>query len=255
MIHGIGCDGTVFNRMAAQFAARGFLTRTPTIFPSLRTTEAPSPALAQLSFQDYVDAMAEDARAFAAETGRPLVLLGHSMGGLIVQKLAARGMGALGVLVTPAAPADCHTTTLSQILTFWNIAQANDIRRSFKVWRTGFYWGVLNAVPRGRRAEIYANAVYDGGRIYRDVGRPHQDPNRTAFIDAADVKIPLLTVCAGRDRATPPASVRRTAAKYRGSGGQILEYPRSGHWIVDEPATDRMVGDIATWVKRKLDVA
>ena len=254
MIHGIGCDGSVFNRMAALFAAHGFNPRTPTLFPHLRVGDAPSAELATLTLKDYVDAMEQEARAFATESGRPIALLGHSMGGLIVQKLAARKVGAAGVLLTPAQPADCQVFSFGPLFTFWNIVKVGDPHRSYKVWRKGFDWGVLNQVPEERRDAIYAGAVYDSGLVYRDLGRPAQDPHRTAFIDASDIDIPLLTVCAGRDRATVPAAVRKVAAKYRDRGGQLIEYPRNGHWIVDEPGVERVVGDIAEWLKRKLNV-
>jgi alpha-beta hydrolase superfamily lysophospholipase len=252
MIHGVGCDGTAFNRMAPLFSAHGFLTRTPTLFPDLRVRENPSEGLSKLCLHDYVEAMAAEAAQFQKETGRPVALLGHSMGGLIVQKLAARKIGAAGVLLTPAQPADCQKFALGPLYTFWNIVRDGDVNKAYKVWRKGFYWGVLNCVDPAKRAAIYATALFDSGLIYRDIGRSKDDPHRTATIDAADIAIPLLTVCAGRDRATVPAAVRAVAAKYRDSGGQLLEYPRNGHWIVDEPGTDRVVSDIAAWLKRAL---
>lgn len=252
MIHGVGCDGTVFNRMAALFSAQGFLTRTPTLFPELRVGENPSPALGALCLKDYVDAMAHEAKAFAAETGKPVALLGHSMGGLIVQKLASQGVGAAGVLLTPAGPADCQTFALGPLYTFWNILRSGDTTIGHKIWRKGFDWGVLNGVPKERRDAIYARALYESGLVYRDLGRPAEDPHKTAYIDAKDVRIPLLTVNAGRDRATVPAMVRKVAAKYAAVGGQLIEYPRNAHWIVDEPGTDRVVNDISGWLKRAM---
>lgn len=252
MIHGVCGDGTVFNRMAALYAAHGFLTRTPTLFADLRVNEAPGARLAALTLRDYVEAMAAEARGFERETGQPVVLLGHSMGGLIVQKLAAMGIGRAGVLVTPAPPADCITPALSQLVTFWNVIRSGDVTRGHKIWRTGFDWGVLNQVPKERRDAIYARLVFDSGQVFRDLGRPKDDPHHTAVIDAADVKIPLLAIAAGRDRAIPAAAVRKIARKYRASGSALVEYPRHGHWIVDEVGTERVVADSVAWLKQKL---
>lgn len=252
MIHGVGCDGAVFNRMAGLLSAAGFLTRTPTLFPDLRVRDNPSAALSKLSLNDYVDAMEADARAFEKETGRPIALLGHSMGGLIVQKLATRGIGKAGVLLTPAQPADCQVFSFGPLYTFWNIVKVGDVNRAYKVWEKGFCWGVLNRVEPARRAAIYAQAVYDSGLVYRDLGRPKADPHHTAFIDAKDVKIPLLTIGATKDRATVVRAVRKVGQKYAGVGGAYLEYRQSGHWLVDEPATERVVSDIARWLTKKM---
>lgn len=254
MIHGVGCDGVVFNRMAGLLSAAGINPRTPTLFPELRVSgEGPAPAgLATLCLKDYVDAMEAEARAFEREAGRPVALLGHSMGGLIVQKLLSRGVGAAGVLLTPAQPADCQVFSWSVLYTFWNIVRAGDPIRAYKVWRRGFEWGVLNRVPRQRHAAIYKNALFDSGLIYRDIGQPKNDPNRVAFIDAGDIKAPILTIGAGKDRATPVRAIRKVAAKYANIGGTYLEYPNSGHWLLDEPETERAAGDIAAWLKTKL---
>jgi alpha-beta hydrolase superfamily lysophospholipase len=254
MIHGVGCDGVVFNRLAGLLSAQGFNPRTPTLFPDLRVGgDGPPPAgLARLCLKDYVDAMEAEARAFEREAGRPVALLGHSMGGLIVQKLLTRGMSAAGVLLTPAQPVDCQVFTLAPLYTFWNIIKSNDMNRAHKVWEKGFRWGVVNCVDKAKHRDIYKGALFDSGLVYRDLGRPRLDPNRVAFIDEADIKAPVLTIGAKRDRVTPVKAVRKVGEKYAKIGGTYLEYPNSGHWLLDEPETERAASDIATWLKSKL---
>jgi len=181
------------------------------------------------------------------------VLMGHSMGGLIVQKLLERGVGRAGVLVTPAAPAGCGRIALGVAFTFANILLTPKAEtKAHKVWRTGFEWGVLNCVPKGRHAALYADAVYDSGRVYEAIGRPDNDPHRIAFIDETLIKVPLLTIAGGKDRTIPLSALKSTAAKYAKIGGDFWEYPGHGHWIIDEPATDQLISDIDTWLGDKL---
>lgn len=252
MIHGVGCDGGSFDRLRGLLEADGRTCAAPTLFPELRTVEAPPPDISFLVLKDYVDAMAAAARELEAAHGSAPVLLGHSMGGLIVQKLAEAGIGAAGVLVTPAAPPDARVFDPRVLFTFANIVAANDPTRGYKVWRTGFDWGVLNCVEPSRRAAIHAQARYDSGRVYRDIGQPDQDPNRTAFVDAARVQAPMLTIAAGMDRATPAASVVKVAARYQHvNGSSLLTYPEAGHWIIDEPTTPRMAGEILDWLSAR----
>lgn len=249
LLHGIGCTGAVFDRMIPALANHGITASAPTLFPDLRTVSAPPPELLNLCFQDYVTAAAAEVAKVRAITGSEPWLLGHSMGGLIVQKLASQGIGAAGVLLTPAQPADCQGFALGPLYTFWNVIKAGDIGRAYKVWEKGFSWGVLNRVPKSRHAEIYSGAVHDPGILYRDLGQPAKDPNRTAFIDATSINIPLLTIAAKHDRATPAAAVRRVGRKYAAVGGSFIEYADAGHWLVDEPGTDRMVADVAHWLQ------
>jgi pimeloyl-ACP methyl ester carboxylesterase len=249
MIHGVGCDGASFDRLRGLLEVEGRVCTAPTLFPELRTVDTPPPDISFLVLKDYVEAMAAAARSLEAERGVAPVLLGHSMGGLIVQKLAEAGIGAAGVLVTPAAPPDARVFDPRVLFTFGNIVAANDPTRGYKVWRTGFDWGVLNCVEPSRRAGIHAKARHDSGRVYRDLGQPDQDPNRTAYVDAARVQAPMLSIAAGMDRATPAASVVKVAARYAHvNGSSLISYPEAGHWIIDEPTTPKMAADILDWL-------
>jgi 8-oxo-dGTP pyrophosphatase MutT (NUDIX family)/esterase/lipase len=253
MIHGVGCTSTAFDRLAPAFRDKGWRVETPTLFPDKRTLANPPADLPKLRLKDYVDAMEAQARRLEAETGAPPVLLGHSMGALIVQKLAERGIGRAAILVTPASPADARSgSSLAQAVTFANVLFSGAPEtKPHKIWRTGFSWGVLNRVPRARHAEIYAGAVYDSGGVYSDLAYPDKDEHRIATIDETKIAIPVLTIGAARDRATPIADVRKVGAKYARIGGDYREYPDNAHWIIDEPGTDKVIADIAAWLDSK----
>lgn len=254
MVHGVGGTADAFSRLAPAFRSQGWRVETPTLRPDLRVAENPPPDIAKLRLKDYVDDIEALARRLEAETGVAPVLFGHSMGGLVVQKLAERGVGRAAVLITPAGPADARGNegALAQAFTFANVLMAKSPEtRGHKIWRTGFSWGVLNRVPRAKHTGIFAGTVYDSGRVYTDIAYPERDPDRTAFIDERKITIPVLVIGGGKDRATPIASVRKVAEKYGRIGGDYLEYADNAHWIVDEPGTDKVIGDIAGWLSGK----
>lgn len=251
MIHGVGCTGSAWSAMAADFRARGRRCETPTLAADKRVKRDPPPDLPQLSLKDYVDEAAGWAGRLFQETGRQPVLMGHSMGGLIVQKLAEQGLGSAAVLLTPASPADARGKPApAQLFTFANIAFASKPEtKAHKIWKPGFRWGVLNRVPAARHEALYAEAVYDSGRVYADLARPiDQDPHRTAEVDEQKVRVPVLTIGGAQDRTTPAEHVRLVAQKYARVGGDQREYAQHAHWIVDEPGTDRVTADIAAWL-------
>jgi len=189
--------------------------------------ENPPADLPRLRLKDYVDDIAALADRLTAETGQAPVLFGHSMGGLIVQKLLERGVGRAGVLITPASPADARgSRALAQAVTFANVLFSGDVTgKSHKIWRFGFSWGVLNRVPRARHDGIYAGAVHDSGGVYGDIAYPERDPHRTAFIDETRITVPVLTIGAARDRRlrSPMCGWRRR--NIRGSAATISSIP------------------------------
>jgi pimeloyl-ACP methyl ester carboxylesterase len=253
MVHGVGGTAEAWSRLAPAFRDQGWKVETPTLRPDKRTAENPPADLHKLRLKDYVDDIEALARKVEASEGVAPVLFGHSMGGLIVQKVLERGVGRAGVLLTPASPAGARSGgSLAQAFTFANILfGGNTAGKGHKIWRTGFNWGVLNQVPKAKHAGIYAGTVYDSGGVYADLGNPEQDDSRTGVIDETRITAPLLVIGGGKDRATPIADVRKVGEKYGKIGGDYREYPNNAHWIVDEPGTDKVIEDIAAWLASK----
>ena len=250
MVHGVGCGGEVWNRMKRDFAMAGWNCEAPTLFPELRTVETPPDRLADLTLQNYVDSALAQTKALSVSDGEKPVIIGHSMGGIIAQKLVEAGAVRAGIFLTPAQPEGCTVTDLRVLRTFWNIlkvGQKNVPGGVFKVGPNGFRWGVLNAVPKDRHDAIYAQALYDSGRVYHDLANP--DP-----IDESKVSVPTLTIGAKKDRATVIKAVRKVGAKYAKAPvpGDYIEYGRHAHWIVDEPGTEQVTADILEWMDEKL---
>ena len=250
MIHGVGCGGDAWDRMRRDFEAAGWRVETPTLYGDQRTIDNPPETLKDLTLSDYIDAMSAKARELESEAGQKPVIMGHSMGGLITQHLAARGDAAAAIFLTPAQTPDCQVQDLRLMITFWSILKSGRKKvpeNSYKVGRFGFRWGVLNEVPKARHDEIYAKARFDSGKVYRDLAEP-------APIDEKTVAVPTLTIGAGKDRATPVKAVRRVGQKYQGAAvpGDYIEYPQHAHWILDEPGTERVAADILAWLDRKL---
>ncbi len=251
MVHGLGCGGDAWNVVAPLMATRGWTPYTPTLFPQFRVKENPTGQLSTLSLNDYVEACKAEALAIEKSTGEEPVLIGHSMGGLLIQKMIEQGIGKAAILITPACPIDCAVQDLRTLFTFANAVLKGDPNLSYKVWKTGFKWGVLNCVPRERHDEIYSHALYDSGLVYENLGKPHLDTHKVGVIDERKIDCPILTIGAVRDRATVIASVRKMAQKYARIGGDYREYDGAAHWIIDEPKTSEMVGDICDWLTVK----
>lgn len=250
MIHGVGCGGEVWDRMRGGFEAAGWTCEAPTLFPQFRTVETPPEGLADLTLDDYVEAMGAKAREMAEQTGEKPVIIGHSMGGLIAQKLAEAGLVKAGIFLTPAQPEGCTVTDLRVLRTFWNILKVgrkNVPGGMFKVGPNGFSYGVLNCVDKARHEEIYADALYDSGRVYEQLSEPGP-------IDETKIDVPTLTIGAKKDRATVIKAVRKVGAKYAKASvpGDYSEYASNAHWIVDEPGTDQVTKDIVDWLDAKV---
>jgi len=101
LIHGAFCGGWCFQDFVPVLTARGFTCHAPDLrFHIPGPAREPDPRLAQMSIADYTRDMAELAASFS----EPPVIVGHSLGGIIGQQLAAKGLARALVLLAPGAP-------------------------------------------------------------------------------------------------------------------------------------------------------
>ena len=251
LIHGYGCAGDVWDPVAARLRAEGYRVVAPTIRSAVRTVEGPRAGLAGLTLADYVAEMSALAQTLAKETGKKPIVIGHSMGGLIAQKIAEAGHAAAIALFAPGSPADARgKPKLTPVFTFLNLAlQSKPETRAGKMWKTGFKFGVMNAVPAERHDGLYAKMVYDSGQVLADLAWPHKDPHKTAHVDASKVTVPVLVMAGALDRTTPVEDVRLVGKKY--AGAEYREYPHNAHYLIDEPNTMSILSDLIDWLSGK----
>lgn len=202
-IHGAWATPAGWDEFRKPFEAAGFHTVAPA-WPWLdRPVEelraGLDPRFGALSVTEIVDHYARIIAAF----DKPPLLVGHSFGGLVVQLLLARGLGAGGIVLSPAPfagllpdPVSFESALLvSKGWRGWN--QTYDIAR--KVFDTR----AANTLPLGRRNEIYESLVPSPGRIYGEAatgfGTVLWPPARRA---------PLLLIAASEDRLVAPPLVK-----------------------------------------------
>ncbi len=256
MIHGFGCGGDVWDRMRKSFEDDGWRCEAPTLFQHLRSIDSPPEEISSLALRDYVQAASDYAEQLFLEEGQRPAVIGHSMGGLIAQNLAARDLVSAAILLTPAGPDGTQTTALAPLITFANIIlqpAAKRLRSGLKIWRRGFYWGVVNCVPQPHRAAIYDKARHESGLVMSELLNLPDAADGVGVVDEKSVHVPTLTIGAGQDRTTPVAGVRKVAQKYAHAAtpGEYKEYPDNGHWILDEPGSDEVFSDIKNWLEKR----
>jgi len=177
-------------------------------------------------------------RILDALGGRP-ILAGHSMGGLLAQKLAEAGRVRASVLLAPASPKGAQVpppaAALPVLLAILpRLARGRSIGFSYRQASRIF----LNAVPEADRRRAYEGSVPDSGLAARQVlaGIP---------VDESRVDIPVLCLAGTEDRLVPVAGVRKLAAKYC---ADLREYVGRGHFLIGEPGWETLAADVFRWL-------
>ncbi|HTT83248.1 MAG TPA: alpha/beta hydrolase [Rhizomicrobium sp.] len=246
MIHGAFCGGWAFDAWRPLFAAQGFDVHAPT----LRYHEPGSPLdkLARTGMRDY----AADLAALLDRIGGAPIVIGHSLGGLLAQMLAAQGNVRALILLAPSAPWGMLPSMASEFLA----AQALYADGMF--WRKSLapkHWvaaaNALDLVPEEKRESILERLVPESGLAMFEVLHWMFDGSRATYVDPRAVACPILCLVGARDRINPPPTVRRIARRY-GGRARYEELPDHSHWLVGEPGWERMAAGSLAWLSQIL---
>lgn len=249
-IHGAFSTKDVWAGFIKYFESKDFAPICIDLFPEYRVKANPSADLSILCLKDYFEACVKRVREIQKQYGEEPVIIGHSMGGLLAQKLAEANIGAAAVFLTPAAPADCAIINYKTGFTMLNILLQNNPQKAYKPWIFGTKWGILNCVPKEGHAAMIDSMVFESGQVLNDIAFAQKDPHRTAIIDESQIGIPMLTIGSVLDRTCTIESVRKIGQKYARVGGDYKEYPQNGHMIQLEPNSEKIANDIIAWIEK-----
>ncbi|MEI9990227.1 MAG: alpha/beta hydrolase [Rhizomicrobium sp.] len=243
MIHGAFCGPWAFEKFRKPFEAVGH----PVHAPALRFHEHGVPvnrALGTTSLVDYANDLAKLIEGLDA----PPVLVGHSLGGLLAQMLAAKGLARALVLLAPSPPWGVLPST------FFEIASAQTMLLAGDFWNAPLKpdYGIaaansLDRLPPAERHKVFARFVPESGLATFEIMHWAFDAKRAALVHPESVTCPILAFAGSHDRINPPSTVKRIAERYKGRA-IFEEVDGHSHWLVGEPGWEKIAARAVTWV-------
>lgn len=194
----------------------------------------PVPDIGKVRVRDYVEDALEVARALE----RPIVI-GHSMGGLIAQKVAESGACRALVLICPAPPFGIPVVSrilLAKMAKFaWPLLTFGPLFPD----RADADTLIFTRTPVEERAAFYEKLVPESGRAGVDISIG------AIRVDAKRITAPMLVLTAKEDVFVVPRVARAIARKHR---AEVREYDRFAHQIITEPGWEKPAADVAAWL-------
>jgi pimeloyl-ACP methyl ester carboxylesterase len=205
-IHGTFLTPKCWAGWRAFFSARGWRCLTPAWpwhdgDPGALREHVP-PEAGHVALRDVVDEFAAIARS---QPDVP-VLIGHSVGGLVVQVLVNRGLARAGVCVGSAAPNGMITMDWSFLRAAAAVANPLMGDSPYELSEEEFSARFRGAMTERQTRAAYAKyAVYESRNVLRGCLGP------AGRVDLAKPHAPLLFVSGSRDRVIPEALSRKNA--------------------------------------------
>jgi len=235
-VHGYFADATVFTDWLEFFAARGW----PAYAVNLRGRGGTQPDvdLGRVSMSDFVDDAASVARALGAP-----VVVGHSMGGLIAQQLAARHEVRAAVLLAPAPPRGISVLSPRLLLKQLKHLPAILMSRLVRPGGDDLKEIVLNRIPAEQQDELLAALSPDSGRAGRDMSITG------VHVPSGDVTCPMLVIAGDDDRFIPVGIAERIAKRYAAPFHRLHGH---AHMLILEPGWESIATFVEAWIRSTL---
>ena len=235
-VHGMWGGAWVFEEWLGATAARGHEAWAI----NLRGHHGSRPvALGAVVLEDYVQDVAD-----VLDLIGPAIVVGHSMGGLVAQIIAARDDVAAAVLLASAPPPSIPLISWALLRRLPWYAARLTARRTFSAREADARALSLNGVPAAQRAALASRFVADSGRVALQLALGRVRPPRP--------RCPVLVIGTGRDRLIPARVQRRIARHY---GAEYMEVPDRGHMLPVEPGWEVPFARMLAWLETRCGAA
>lgn len=183
------------------------------------------------------------------------VLVGHSFGGLIVQKLAGQGLARATVAIDPAGFRGVFAMPLSSARSCMAfLRNPVNYRRSVTQTPAQFRYAMANAVSQPEAAELYETLTIPGsGRPLFQVVAANLNPKTECAVDTGNPERgPLLIICGEEDHITPTAIAHGEFKRQRRNPGitEFVELDGCGHSLAFDSRSSAVADVALEFLKR-----
>jgi pimeloyl-ACP methyl ester carboxylesterase len=246
-LHADSCEAwlDVFRERGYDASALGW----PGDSATVADTRANTTAVAGHGIQDVV----EHYTAAIGELPTKPIVIGHSFGGLIAQRLLGENNAAAAVAIDPAPMKGVLFLPLSA-LRVAGVALRNPANRNGAVSLNAglFRYGFGNAIPQTESDELFERwTIPSPGKPLFEAASANLMPHSpTSVATGNPSRGPLLLTAGGKDRTVPATVVRQAAKLYRHSSAvtEVKEFPNRGHSLTIDSGWREIADAVLEWL-------
>jgi non-heme chloroperoxidase len=251
-VHGLWLHADSWGPWVDKFREAGYLPTAPGWPGDSSTVEETREHPERVAGHGIADVVAHYAQIINGLDAKPVVI-GHSFGGLVAQRLLGDGLAVAGVAID-AAPIKGVVYLPPSALRVASVALRNPANwnRAVALTREQFRYGFGNAIPAKESDELYDRwAIPSPGKPLFEAATANFSPRSPARVNTGNAtRGPLLLTAGGRDHTVPKAITRSTRKQYHKSPAvtDYREFPDRGHSLALDSRWEEVADAALTWL-------
>jgi alpha-beta hydrolase superfamily lysophospholipase len=203
-----------------------------------------------------VDEVVEHYADIIGRLGMPPILIGHSFGGTIVEKLMGNSLGAAGVAIDAAPIKGVLPLPISSLrAAFPALSNPANRNRAVSLTVEQFRYAFGNAVSQEESDELYERwTIPAPGKPLFQAAAANFSPNAETKVDTDnESRGPLLLIMGGKDHTVPEAITKSTLKQYKHSSAvtDLKEFGDRGHSLVIDKGWAEVADTVLAWLEQQ----
>ncbi|MFG2949706.1 alpha/beta hydrolase [Streptomyces adustus] len=251
-IHGLWLHSSSWQPWVDLFASRGFDASAPgwpgeasTVEEARRQPEE----VAGLGIDDVTEHYARIVRSWPNDP----VIIGHSFGGLITQKLLGMGLGRAGIAIDPAQMKGVKPLPFAQLRSaFPVLGNPANKKKAVSLTAKQFRYRFGNAISQAESDRTFEKyAIPSPGQPLFEAAFANFRKNSPAAVNTANTtRGPLLLISGQQDHTVPDVVTRASHKLYRNSSAvtELKQFPGLGHSLTVDGGWSGVADHVLEWL-------
>lgn len=249
LIHGMWSTAETLDELYQAFEGKGYEVHAPSLPLHKQKSihnEKSKAQLARTGIQDYVEYLA----SFIKQFDRPPILVGHSMGGLLAQLVAARMPCENVILLSSAPPAGINPWSWTSLRTFGkNLFLFPLWRKVTQLGMSNIRYGIAQTQSDAIQSDILRQATYESGTASLQIGFGSLLASSPTRVEVEKINCPILIVSGTEDRITPIKIQQQIADRFPGQA-ELVAINGACHWTIGGSYFPQIESSIFNWLEQ-----